>query len=322
MKRMRYADAGVDIDREEEAVRDIVATVGGGEAVSLDGHRLVLCTDGVGSKVLVAHALRKWDTVGIDCVAMNVNDALCLGARPLAFVDYLALERTDAALAHDIAVGLRRGADRAGIPIIGGETATLPDIIRGFDLAGTCVAVIEHELPRPMQPGDVIVGLASSGLHSNGYTLARTVFADNGISYQDRVPGLSAPLGEVLLEPTCIYVGEILALLQEIPVKGIAHITGGGLRKMKRLSPEVQFALTDPFPPPEIFTVMQELGNITSQEMYQTFNMGMGMAVVVAAQHVDQTLDILERHSPVEARVVGEVREGTGVAVPSLDLLY
>jgi len=322
MKRMSYADAGVDIDREEEAVRDIVATAGGGEAVSLDGHRLVLCTDGVGSKVLVANALRKWDTVGIDCVAMNVNDALCVGARPLAFVDYLALEHTDAALAHEVAVGLRRGADLAGIPIIGGETATLPDIIRGFDLAGTCVAVIEHELPRPLQPGDVIVGLASSGLHSNGYTLARRVFADNGISYRDRLPGLSASVGELLLEPTCIYVAEMLALLREVPVKGIAHITGSGLRKMKRLSPDVQFALTHPFPPPDIFTVMQELGNITSQEMYQTFNMGMGMAVVVVPEHVDRTLAVLERHSPVEARVVGEVREGKGVVVPSLGLHY
>jgi len=322
MKRMRYADAGVNIDQEEKAVKAIVSTVSGGEFVALNGHRLVLCTDGVGSKVMIATALKKWDTVGIDCVAMNVNDSLCMGARPLAFVDYLAVERTDAAMAHDIAVGLRAGTDQADIPIIGGETATLPEVIRGFDLAGTCVGVIEHELPRHMEPGDVIIGLQSSGLHSNGYSLARNVFSEHGYSYRDILPGMDASLGDILLEPTCIYVKEILALLADVSVKGIAHITGSGLRKMKRMSENVRFSITHPFCPQDIFRVMQELGNITDQEMYQTFNMGMGMAVVVAPGDVDTALAVLRKHSQIEVKQVGEVTEGMGVVVPSLDLHY
>ena len=322
MKRMRYADAGVNIDQEEKAVKAIVSTVSGGETITLNDHRLVLCTDGVGSKVMIATALQKWDTVGIDCVAMNVNDALCMGARPLAFVDYLAVERTDASMAHDIAVGLRAGTDQAGIPIIGGETATLPEVIRGFDLAGTCVGVIEHELPQDMEPGDIIIGLQSSGLHSNGYSLARKVFSERGYSYHDTLPGMDASLGSILLAPTCIYVKEVLSLLEEVPVKGIAHITGSGLRKMKRLSQNVRFSITHPFCPQDIFRVMQELGNITSQEMYQTFNMGMGLAVVVAPGYVDAALTSLQQHSLVEVKQVGEVTEGTGVVVPSLDLRY
>jgi len=154
MKGMSYADAGVNIDVEEKAVSNILSAVGyKSDKVELNGYRLVLCTDGVGSKVMVANEMRKWDTVGIDCMAMNVNDALCMGARPLAFVDYLAIEKTDPEMAEEIGKGLKKGADIAGIPIIGGETATLPEIIRGFDLAGTCVGVVEYELPKKIVPG-------------------------------------------------------------------------------------------------------------------------------------------------------------------------
>ena len=323
MKGMSYADAGVNIDVEEKAVSNILSAVGyKSDRVELNGHKLVLCTDGVGSKVMVANEMRRWDTVGIDCMAMNVNDALCMGARPLAFVDYLAIEKTDPAMAEEIGKGLKRGADIAGIPIIGGETATLPEIIKGFDLAGTCVGVVEHELPKKIVPGDIIIGLRSSGLHSNGYTLARKVFTENGYSYHDTIPELDGRIGDILLTPTQIYVKEILELMNHIDVKGIAHITGSGLRKMKRMSHEVCFSLDEPFEPQEIFKVMQELGNITDEEMYQTFNMGMGMAVVVDEKDTDDALSILKKHSEVDVKVVGSVKEGEGVEVPSLGLKY
>jgi len=322
MKHMSYADAGVDIDEEERAVSGIVSAVGGTDTVEFDGHRLVMCTDGVGSKVIVADEMRRWDTVGIDCMAMNVNDALCMGARPLAFVDYLAMETTDKEKAADIARGLRRGADIAGIPIVGGETATLPEIIRGFDLAGTCVAVVEHWIPQDIEPGDVIVGLRSSGLHSNGYTLARTVFTENGYDYSDALPGSGVTVGDALLEPTRIYVREILSLWNQVDVKGISHITGGGLRNLKRLSSQVCFSIDEPLEPQHIYAVIQELGNVTDQEMYQTFNMGMGLAIVVDSADVDATLSILAEHAGMEARVVGQVTGGSGAELPSLELQY
>lgn len=322
MKRMSYAEAGVDIDAEEQAVAGILSAVGGTDAIDLDGHRLVMCTDGVGSKVIVADAMQQWDTVGIDCMAMNVNDALCMGARPLAFVDYLAMEETDEDKAAAVARGLQRGAEQAGIPILGGETATLPEIIQGFDLAGTCVAVVEHELPHDIRTGDVIVGLRSSGLHSNGYTLARKVFTENGYDYHDTLPGSQETIGDVLLEPTRIYVRETLALWSEIDVKAIAHITGGGLRNLKRLTDDVCFSIDEPFEPQPVFQVVQELGNVTDREMYQTFNMGMGLALVVDEADVDATLEILGEHSEMDAQVIGHVSEGSGVELPSHGLRY
>lgn len=271
---------------------------------------------------MIANEMKKWDTVGIDCIAMNVNDALCMGAKPLAFVDYLAMEKTDAFLAEEIANGLKKGADMAGIPIIGGETATLPEIINGFDLAGTCVGVIEKELPKKFLPGNIIIGLRSSGLHSNGYTLARKVFTENGYTFHDVFSGIEKKIGEVLLTPTCIYVKEILGLMKMVDVKGIAHITGGGLRKVKRMSKEVCFSIEEPFEAQEIFKVMQKLGNISDKEMYQTFNMGMGMAIVVDKKEEEDTLAILRKHSDMEAGVVGTVKEGKGVKVPSLGIKY
>ena len=323
MEKMSYAKAGVDIDLEEKAVDGILSTVGyKSDEVEVNGHKIVLCTDGVGSKVILANEMKKWDTVGIDCIAMNVNDALCMGARPLAFVDYLAMEKTDAFIAKEIAKGLRKGADMAGIPIIGGETATLPEIIKGFDLAGTCVAVIEKELPKKILPGDIIIGLRSSGLHSNGYTLARKVFTENGYTFHDFLPGDTKKIGDVLLTPTCIYVKEILELMKEVDVKGIAHVTGGGLRKVKRMSKDVCFSLEEPFEPQEIFKVIQRLGNISDKEMYQTFNMGMGMAIVVGSDEKEDALAILKKYSPMEAKIVGKVKEGKGVELPSLNLKY
>ncbi len=318
MDEFTYAKAGVDIEKEEDVVSTILNTVGfEKDKVEVNGLKLVLCTDGVGSKVIVANEMKKWDTIGIDCIAMNVNDALVMGARPVAFVDYLAMEKMDVDMAKEIAKGLKKGAEEAGVAIIGGETATLPEIIRGFDLAGTCLGVVEKKLPGEIKEEDVIIGMRSSGIHSNGYTLARKVFTKNGYSFHDEMEEIGV-IGYALLEPTRIYVKEILELWEKIDIKGIAHITGGGLKKLKRLCKEVCFVINDPMEPQAIFKVIQKLGNVSNDEMYRTFNMGMGMAVVVDKRDVDDALDILNKY--VEAKVVGKVREGKGVEIPKLGI--
>lgn len=318
MEKFTYAKAGVNIDIEDSVVKNILQTISFTvDSVVVNGLRLVLCTDGVGSKVLVANAMKKWDTIGIDCIAMNVNDALVMGARPIAFVDYIAMECIDEKMAVEIAKGLKKGADEAGVIITGGETATLSEIIHGFDLAGTCLGVVEHPLPKPMHPGDVIIGMRSSGIHSNGYTLARKIFTKNGYSFHDEIDEIGV-IGHALLEPTKIYVKEILELWNAVPVKGIAHITGSGLRKLARLSKNICFSLKKPLEPQPIFQIMQCLGAVSMREMYLTFNMGMGMAVIVAPSDADEALALLNKYS--ESHIVGTITKGKGVSIPSIKL--
>jgi len=318
MDEFTYAKAGVDIEKEENVVSTILNTVGfEKDKIEVNGLKFVLCTDGVGSKVMVANEMKKWDTIGIDCIAMNVNDALVMGAKPIAFVDYLAMEKMDIEMAREIAKGLKKGAEEANVAIIGGETATLAEIIRGFDLAGTCLGIVEKELPKKLFEGDIIIGIKSSGLHSNGYTLARKVFKENGYSFHDEIDKIGV-IGYALLEPTKIYVREILELWNKIEVKGIAHITGGGLKKLKRLNKNVCFKLDEPMEPQPIFKIIQKLGKISNEEMYKTFNMGMGMAIVVAKENVNDALDILNKYG--EAKIVGKITEGKGVKIPTLKI--
>ena len=319
---MSYQGAGVDIDLEEETIEAIKSQIGKCTGtIKAEGKKLVLCTDGVGSKILIANAMKKWDTIGIDCMAMNVNDALCLGAKPVAFVDYLAMEAINPDIARSIAIGLQKGADMAGVTIIGGETATLPDIVTGLDLAGTCLGVVIKDLPHDIYPGDYIIGLRSSGIHSNGYTLVRKILEKEDISYTYPFPG-GGTIGEVLLEPTKIYVKEILDLMKHVDIKGLSHITGGGLRNLKRLSKNVCFSIDYPFQPHKIFQVIQRLGNVTPHDMYQTFNMGMGFSIIVSRSTRDSALNILQAHSTIQAQIVGRVIEGHGVSLPSQNLRY
>jgi len=338
---MTYAESGVDIKKEELAIKGILSSIksqrkgvgkplGGHYAgmIEFGGYALVLCTDGVGSKVEIASELKKWDTVGIDCIAMNVNDAICVGAEPLAFVDYLAIDDPKPEITKELGKGLEKGAELSNISIIGGETASLPEIINGFDLAGTCLAYVKKSdivTGEKIAPDDIIIGLESSGIHSNGYTLARKVIEFSNLSYKDKFPDGFYPdktIGEVLLTPTRIYVKEIVKLLKEVEVHGLAHITGGGLRNLPRLNKNIKFVIEDPFEPQPIFTFLQKQGNIDDKEMYQTFNMGMGFAVVVSEKDVDNTLKILNKYASVEIKVVGRIAEGSGVEVPKLGLNY
>ncbi len=339
---MTYKNSGVDIDEKEEAIKQLLSSImtkrkgtigrpmGGHYAglIEFGDYALVLCTDGVGTKVKIAEALKKYDTIGIDCIAMNVNDALCVGAEPLAFVDYLAMEDPDPKITKEIGKGLEKGAKQSNISIVGGETADLSELINGFDLAGTCLAYVKKDriiLGDTIQHGDVIIGLSSSGIHSNGYTLARRVVEEAEFSYPDRFPDGLYPgktIGEVMLTPTRIYVKEIIELFKKIDVHGLAHITGSGLWNIPRLKEKVKYVIEDPLEPQPIFTFLQEYGNIDNREMYQIFNMGMGFTVVVAPEDEYETIGILQKYSDATIKHVGTVKKGTGVEVPRLGLIY
>jgi phosphoribosylformylglycinamidine cyclo-ligase len=341
LKKMTYAESGVDTVKEEQAIQSLLRGItskrkglgkplGGHYAGLIDfgDYALVLCTDGVGSKVKIASDLKKWDTVGIDCIAMNVNDALCVGAEPIAFVDYLAIDDPDPLVTGEIGKGLEEGARLSNISIVGGETASLPEVIKGFDLAGTCLAFVEKKkiiVGDRIAAGDVIIGLESSGLHSNGYTLARKVIERLELSYLDRFPDGLYPdktIGELLLTPTRIYVKEIMALLKKIDVHGLAHITGGGLKNLPRLKKDVKFVIEDPFVPHPIYSFLQKHGNIDDQEMYQTFNMGLGFVVIVASKNMKEAVSLLNKCSDAQVKVVGKIEKGSGVEVPGFALKF
>lgn len=341
MKKMTYAESGVDIKKEEQAIKGILSSIktkrkgigkplGGHYAgmIEFGEYALVLCTDGVGSKVKIASELRKWDTIGIDCIAMNVNDALCTGAEPLAFVDYLAIDDPKPEITRELGKGLEKGAELSNISIIGGETASLPEIVTGFDLAGTCLAYVKKDkiiTGETISPGDVLIGLSSSGIHSNGYTLARKVVEKNDLSFTDMFPDGFYPgksIGEVLLTPTRIYVKEIVGLLKKVQVHGLAHVTGGGLRNFPRLNKNVKFVIDDPFEPQPIFKFLQKYGNIDDKEMYQTFNMGMGFAVVVSEKDVSEAIKILKKFSSADVKVVGKIVKGKGIELPKLKIKF
>jgi len=314
-----YTRAGVSQGDAEAAVASLVSALAASapaesRQVLASGHYanvvrldertgIALSTDGVGTKLVVAEQLGRWDTVGIDCVAMNVNDVVCVGAEPLAMVDYLAVERADAEIAGAIGIGLARGAELARIEIVGGELAQLGELINGLDLAGTCFGVVALDslvTGAAIEPGDPVIGLPSSGLHSNGYTLARSSL--EGIPMEDE--RLGRPLGEVLLEPTEIYVKPIVGLLRsEVDVRGLAHITSGGLDNLLRLEARVGYEIDDPLPVPPIFTLIQELTDVPDDEMHEVFNMGCGFCVVVAASDEGEALKKLRASYPGATRI-------------------
>jgi phosphoribosylformylglycinamidine cyclo-ligase len=253
---------------------------------------LAISTDGVGTKILIAQALDKYDTVGIDCVAMNANDILCVGARPVSMVDYIAVQRAEPRLLEELAKGLCAGARQASINIPGGEIAQVREMLQGcrdgygFDLVGTCVGTVHPKrilIGQQVEPGDQVVGLASSGLHSNGFTLARRALFEVGrLQLNDRAPELGRSVGEELLEPTRIYVEPILRMLDAgLRIKACIHVTGDGLLNLTRVAANVGFVIDSMPEAPPIFRLIQRLGNVESAEMMRVFNMGIGFCVVV-----------------------------------------
>jgi phosphoribosylformylglycinamidine cyclo-ligase len=341
-----YAAAGVDTAVADLGVRalvDVLRTIdagrpsrsalpGGHYAAVLEiapGLGLALCTDGVGSKLILASALGRLDTIGIDCVAMNVNDLVCVGAEPVAMLDYIAVEQVDVAALHQIALGLKRGAELAGVEIPGGELAVLPELIRGhpsphgFELSGSAIGTVALEAivtGERCAPGDALIGLPSSGLHSNGYTLARSLAGER---LHERPPVLAGrTLGEALLEPTVIYVRAALALLRSgVPVHGLAHITGDGVLNLKRLAPAAGFEIDAPLPVPGVCEWLCDAGAIDAAQAYQVFNMGCGFVAVVPADAAPAAAELLATHHS-GARVIGRVTAAAGaVTLPGLGVV-
>ena len=331
---MTYRDVGIDVDKiraAQKSIGDIISATHAfpkkGRVLSGFGHyaglvrlgaqTIALHSDGVGTKVLVAQLMNKFDTVGIDCVAMNVNDIICVGARPIAFIDYVALKQPNEALIGEIARGLVEGARQSQMAIVGGETAVLPDVIAGegenaFDLAGMVMGIVEKQvLGNSIKPGDVILGVESSGLHSNGYTLARKVLLSK-YSVDENAEHLVQTVGEELLTPTRIYVRPVMDILKKVRVHGLANVTGGSFTKLPRLNKNVRYALDDLPAITGIFKQIQVDGNIDITEMYRTFNMGIGFCVIAPKAAADEIIRTFGKHE-MRCLQIGTIEKGLGV---------
>ena len=348
---MTYAQAGVNIKRHEKLVGEIsrrIRTTFGPRVVdspnnfaglfSLDYDKglfarnyrrpvLASCGDGVGTKLKIAFAMGKHDTVGIDCVAMSINDMLCMGAEPLFFLDYIGTGKKDLKVLSDVVAGVVEGCKQSGCTLLGGETAEMPDMYSDgeYDLAGFAVGVVEKNRVidgSGIKPGDVLLGIESSGLHSNGFSLVRAIVKRRRWKLERHVDELGRALGEELLEPTRIYAQPLLAALSTYKrkriVEGIANITGGGFfENIPRILPPSCEAVVDTaaWQPPPIFDLLQKGGNVERDEMYSVFNMGIGMVLVVPSFNVDAVADKLEKFKQrgqpkLKTRVIGEIRTG------------
>ena len=346
-----HLDSGVDPDQEEASLQNLFALFQktwkreGEGAVCLDfgffanviqigNTGIAFTTDGVGSKVLIAQMMEKYDTIGIDCVAMNVNDLLCVGAKPIAMVDYIAVQEVDPKYFQEICLGLYHGAIEADISIPGGEIAQLKDVIkahkdrpgRGFDLAGAAIGSVAPDkliLGKDLQEGDVIIGLESNGIHSNGLTLARSVFFErNNFSVETTLPTLDHSLGEELLKPTYIYTRVVRGILDHgIHAKALIHITGDGFLNLTRVSSDVSF-LIDRLPsPPAIFSLIQNYGNIQEKDMFRMYNMGIGFCMVVPDHEAEKTMSLARTFQKQAYQIGHIVSDGRKeVRIPSKNL--
>jgi phosphoribosylformylglycinamidine cyclo-ligase len=324
-RRENYKQAGVDTAEADAGLDRIVKRVQGtwprsglgrvvlpigyfANIIELDGIGIAICTDGVGSKTIIADLMGKYDTIGIDCVAMNVNDMICVGAKPLSMVDYIAVERTDAVMLDAIGAGLVEGARMAQISISGGETAQLKDIVTGFDLVGMAVGRVDLDKVidgRNVKEGDVVIGVRSNGVHSNGLTLARKAFfADHGYSIDHKFEELDGTLGEELLRPTHIYVPEALEILEKVRgVKALANMTSDGLLNLTRVKADVGYVIDRLIEPHPIFTLIARHAGVDESEMFEVFNMGIGFCYVVDAADADLTISILHKHGRTAQRI-------------------
>ena len=356
-----YAAAGVDEEREQAAfarvmrpwlartkvrsplVTSITGLASGYFATLMHmppGPPIALTTDGVGTKILLAREANRWEPIGVDCVANNVNDLICVGAVPLALLDYMATDRIDEGVLDEVARGLFLGAELAGIAIPGGEIAQIGEMLADsagggpmLDLVGTAIGALPPLATQgwrtpvdgsAVRPGDVVIGLPSSGLHSNGYSLARhALFKKGGMSLNDQVPGTGRRLADALLQPTRVYVTAAEALWTAgITPRGMAHISGGGLLNIARLAADVSYELDALVPTPEIFTLLADKGNVPQATMYATFNMGIGFCVVVGKSEQQAALAALKQAGEDAVRI-GRVtsRPGKTVSIPAAGLL-
>lgn len=334
-----YDETGVDMEEEQSSVVSIKGILKSlnilrknmpGEMVMDIGHfagvvrlnnstGIALCTDGVGTKILIAEMMEKYDTIGIDCVAMNVNDLICVGAEPISMVDYLAMDRIKNNIASQIIEGLKKGAELSNITIAGGEIASIADMLNGIenkphiDISGMAIGLVPLDRiidGSNLEPGDKIVALESTGIHSNGLTMARNILLEK-YDIHDWVDSLQNTIGEELLKPTKIYVKEILEIINSVEVHQFAHITSHGIANMTRLGRKYNIGFKiDHLPKPNpIFELIQKEGPVDIAEMYETFNMGMGFCIMSPQSEVDDILSIAEKNN-VNAHVIGEtIRE-------------
>lgn len=332
-----YKDAGVDVEKGYEAVErmkkhiakttrpEVIGGIGAFAGLfdlsAFKNYRepvLVSGTDGVGTKLKLAFQLNKHNSIGIDLVAMCVNDIVAQGAQPLFFLDYIGCGQNDPVIIEQIVSGIATGCVTAGAALIGGETAEMPSMYQDneYDLAGFAVGIAEKSeliTGKHIQAGDVVIGLSSSGIHSNGYSLVRKIIAD--LDLTETYSGLKQSLGEALLAPTKIYAKQIAALTKKCKIKGISHITGGGFyENLPRILPNGLGVTINrsSWKVPEIFSFLQERGNVSDQEMFGVFNMGIGLAIVVAETDVNLILDILQKEQE-QAAIIGVVTEREGV---------
>jgi phosphoribosylformylglycinamidine cyclo-ligase len=327
-----YKDAGVDAAGSDAGLSRLAKNILGtwtvtegmgkvrlplgyfANVIDFNGTGLALCTDGVGSKALIAQMLGKYDTIGIDCVAMNVNDLVCVGATPRTMVDYIAVEAADPALLEALSVGLAKGADISGISISGGEIAQLRDMLKGhggcgFDIVGMAAGDVPLDrilIGGDIEEGDAVVGIASNGIHSNGLSLARHAFFDKPkFSIHHVFDELDCSIGEELLKPTHIYVREALEILRDVSgIKAFIHVTGDGLMNLARVASAVGYVIDALPAPPPIFNIIQRLASVGPDEMFQVFNMGIGFCVVVEPEGADKVLSILRNHGR-KAQIIG-----------------
>ncbi len=330
-----YAAAGVDIEAGYEGVRlmaddvkrthipGVLSDIGGfgglfqPDLSGMEEPVFVSGTDGVGTKIRIAQLLDKHSTIGIDCVAMCANDIVCCGAKPLFFLDYIALGKNDPVKVASIVSGVADGCVQSGCALIGGETAEHPGVMAAddYDLAGFCVGVVDKGrmiLPESMREGDVLIGLASSGIHSNGFSLVRKVFDVENADLNEYIDALGTTLGEALLTPTKLYVKGVLAAMQAAEIHGVCHITGGGFfENVPRMMPEGLCACVEKnrIRVPEIFRLIMEKGNIPERDMFNTFNMGIGMVIAVTEDTAERALAALA-DTGTEAYTIGSVGAG------------
>ncbi len=325
-----YSEAGVDIDKEGIAIKRIIEQVRETLSyakvlssfgmytgiVDLGNIAVTLKCDGVGTKTLVAKELNKYDTIGIDAVAMVANDTICNGSKPLAMLDYIAMNKIDEKIVEEIAKGLKYGAKEAEVAIIGGELATMPDLLNGIDVVAFMIGIVDKERiidGSKIKENDVIIGLESNGLHSNGFSLIRkTIMKVYDIKSDKK-------LASELLKPTKIYVKLILDVLKNVEVNGLAHITGGGLSNLNRLNKNLCFYLDNLPEEQEIFKIIREIAGIDYYEMYKTFNMGIGFCIICREKYEQDVLDICRKHK-VKAYKIGRVIKGKGVIIKKGDI--
>ncbi len=307
---------------KREDFRTIGSFGGFTSLVDLGNFAVSINTDGVGTKTMIAEEAQRWDTLGVDCIAMNVNDAITAGAEPIALVDYLSIKEPNQEVARQLGTGFNVGAQMSNLTIVGGETAIVPDLVNYIDVSGTSFGIVHKDQivnGEEIRNGDVIFGLQSSGLHSNGFTTVRNIVKNSGLELSEKFPGDSKKAVDVLLEPTRIYVREILDIMNIVKIKGMANITGGGIRNLSRMK-DMKYVIDEPIEPHNVFKKLMEMGDLTYQQMFEIFNMGLGFAVVIDEESRLDFINTLRNRVPFKE--IGHVEDGTGISVPKYSVEF